>query len=90
MDPPELTNYTVQHALEILYLETKIRESPTCNATMCNCTIGWDKLVITVDCSNKGPNPLIHGNSEWHSANNGALLALAQHFSVPGLCLTRK
>ncbi|KAG8201909.1 hypothetical protein JTE90_027387 [Oedothorax gibbosus] len=54
MEPPELSNYTIQHALEILYLETKIRESPTCNATMCNCIISRDKLVVTVDCSNKG------------------------------------
>ncbi|XP_054706574.1 protein halfway-like [Uloborus diversus] len=54
IEPPDLHNYTVQQGLEILYLGLKIAESPICNETMCNCTISKDKLVITVDCSNKG------------------------------------
>ncbi|KAF8763701.1 slit homolog 3 protein-like [Argiope bruennichi] len=54
IEPHDLQNYTVQHALEILYLQLKIQESPTCNATMCNCTISKDKLVVTVDCSSRG------------------------------------
>ncbi|XP_015906056.1 protein halfway isoform X2 [Parasteatoda tepidariorum] len=53
-DPPEYYNYTVQSALEILYIERKIDESPICNETMCNCTISKDKVIVTVNCSNKG------------------------------------
>ncbi|GIY67715.1 hypothetical protein CEXT_365811 [Caerostris extrusa] len=53
-EPPDMHYYTIQHALEILFLEMKVQESPTCNATMCNCTISKDKLVVTVDCSNRG------------------------------------
>ncbi|GIY87195.1 protein halfway [Caerostris darwini] len=53
-EPPDMRYYTIQHALEILFLEMKVQESPTCNATMCNCTISKDKLVVTVDCSNRG------------------------------------
>lgn len=54
MDPPELYNYTVQHGLDYIYLEVKIEESPTCNKSMCNCSIEKDKLIITADCSNRG------------------------------------
>lgn len=53
-EPPGLHNYTVQHGLDYVHLEVKIEESPTCNESMCNCSIAKDKLVITVDCSSRG------------------------------------
>lgn len=53
IEPPELQNYTIQHGLDILFLELKIEENPICNDSMCNCTITKDKLVIKVNCSNK-------------------------------------
>lgn len=53
-EPPELLNYTLQNGLDIVYLEVEIEESPTCNKSMCNCTVSRDKLVITVDCSSRG------------------------------------
>lgn len=54
MEPLELQNYTVQHGLDYIHLEIQVEESPTCNKSMCNCSISRDKLVITVDCSNRG------------------------------------
>lgn len=56
--PLHLQNSALQKGLEILFLEHSIQDSPTCNATMCNCTVSRDKEVISVDCSNRGMTKL--------------------------------
>ncbi|GFT79338.1 hypothetical protein NPIL_405161 [Nephila pilipes] len=85
-EPPELHSYTIQHALEILYLERQTLECPTCNATMCNCTISKDKLVITVDCSNRGltrlPEVLPHRTKALNLYNNKIRSLNIDHINI--------
>ncbi|GFY72055.1 hypothetical protein TNIN_332491 [Trichonephila inaurata madagascariensis] len=85
-EPPELRSYTIQHALEILYLERQTQECPTCNVTMCNCTISKDKLVITVDCSSRGltrlPEVLPHRTKALNLYNNKIRSLNIDHINI--------
>ncbi|KFM67116.1 Protein halfway, partial [Stegodyphus mimosarum] len=86
IEPPELHNYTVQYGLEILTMELKIKENPICKTNMCNCTISKDKLVVTVDCSNRGlvrlPEVLPYKTKMLNLSNNNIKSLTTDHIDA--------